>query len=94
MGKGDLITGDNPSPVGWPHQRLDPCYQWGNSPPNLSFAAFPDVRENVHYYNNIAKPGYTPLVYPHPLQFATSGGGASNPPKVLPPSGLIAISPH
>src|SRR6266480_3230898 len=29
-GRGDLISGNPPTPVGWPHQEQEPCYSWNN----------------------------------------------------------------
>jgi hypothetical protein len=56
-------------------EALDPIYQWGNnfkgntSPtcgtnlPNTVYY----VQPNRDYYDNVQKPNYTPLQYPHPL---------------------------
>jgi hypothetical protein len=58
------------------YEALEPAYQWGNnvngntSPTALP--ALPDqsanyIKQGYDYYDNIPKPGYVPLVYPHPL---------------------------
>jgi hypothetical protein len=75
-GKSDLITGgNNPTPVKWPHNALEPCYSWNNmangKPIGLS-SSLPTIQENRDYYNRAPQPGdsiypYTPYVYPHPL---------------------------
>jgi hypothetical protein len=88
MGKGDYISGANPTPVGWPHQQLEPCYAWGNTP-SLSMYAQSVLKANVHYFNNTAKPGYVPLVYPHPL--IGSVATTNQFPLVLPPSNVRAF---
>jgi hypothetical protein len=67
---GSLISGNPPvRPGGWNNQVTEPCYSWNNTTGNgqVNFSAGPGVRANVHYFNNAAKPGYTPYVYPHPL---------------------------
>jgi hypothetical protein len=79
---GSVITGNPPvRPAGWNDEVTEPCYQWANTTNgvlngNLSFAGAVTVRANEHYFNNIAKPGYTPYVYPHPL---ASGGPVATP---------------
>ena len=81
---GSLITGTPPiRPVGWNNQVTEPCYSWNNTTGNaaVNFSEGPGVRANVHYFNNAAKPGYRPYVYPHPL--VTS---PPTPPPTPPPS--------
>jgi hypothetical protein len=74
-GKGDLISGNPPGPVGWPHQALEPIYSWNNklngSNVNISGGLHPTLQENRDYYNDKEMPGYKPYAYPHPL---VSGG--------------------
>jgi len=76
----------------WSRQILDPIYEWGDNLTNYSFpnssygtptiinASPPGnlatIFTNVEYYGNTVKPGYTPLVYPHPLQNGGGGGGS------------------
>jgi hypothetical protein len=69
---------DPPTPAQWPNQTLTPCYEWNNTPSNLKFFAYENVRTNQHYYDGLAKPGYTPLIYPHPLVTAQDGGATNN----------------
>ena len=69
-GQGDLISSS--SGPRWPNQALDPVYSWNNKqvPDNTNVtvhSAYPSVKENRDFYNNIAKPGYVPYIYPHPL---------------------------
>jgi hypothetical protein len=72
-GKGDLISGNPPTPVGWPHQEQEPCYSWNNlhSPGgehlNFVLAASDTIHQNADFYNDTPMPGYVPYVYPHPL---------------------------
>jgi len=57
------------------YEALDPVYQWNNvvganrAPlAGVQSAATGNyVKANRDYYDNVAKPGYTPLQYPHPL---------------------------
>ena len=94
-GQGNLITGDTPlnSTTGtavWPNEAADPIYIWGNT---LNYQ-YPDaaygpavngaVGQNIvvngrGYVNGTAKPGYTPMVYPHPLV-----AGNPTPPTITP----------
>jgi hypothetical protein len=88
-GQGDLLVGDNPTPV-WLHDAIEPIYFWNNTVlenngglVNINWtegAEYPGViLENRDFFNS-AKPDYTPLVYPHPLDISD-----------LPtPTGLIA----
>jgi hypothetical protein len=73
-GKGSLITADDPSASGvsWPNQALDPVYSWNNKRAadgsNVDLvSAEPTIQEGRDFFNNTAKPGYKPYVYPHPL---------------------------
>lgn len=59
------------------YEVLDPIYQWGNtfgvntSPLITAGSIYQTtnyVKANVDYYDNVARPAYVPLVYPHPLQ--------------------------
>lgn len=40
------------------------------------------IKPNRDYFDNVVKPGYTPLVYPHPLNTGASGGGGGSSPGV------------
>jgi hypothetical protein len=65
--------------VTYPRQALDICYSWSNTITWDAFAvsqfgpvytyplASQTVVTNRDYLNNVIAPGYTPLVYPHPL---------------------------
>ncbi len=98
MGSGDLVVGDmqpwGPNPTvsttgvaQWPHQVTEGIYSWNNTlnGANVGFrSGFPHCQLNRDYFNDTPKPGYTPLVYPHPLQGATNGptngGNTLQPP--------------
>ena len=103
VGRGSFPA-SNPGnwPNGYPYTTsqyaaLEPMYQWGNnhrgntSPlcnvglPSQSTAYIVAGRD---YYNNIAKPGYTPLAYPHPLIASGTpiGGGPQMPPPPVVPT--------
>lgn len=80
---GALLSGDTPTPAAWPNQALEPLYQWGNTRNgvvNPTISAGGHIRANRDYVDNVAKPGYTPYPYPHPLTF--SGPPPSTPADV------------
>jgi hypothetical protein len=72
-GKGDLLTGDPPTPVGWPHQEQEPCYSWNNvhtpTGAHLNFVLGhgSTIQEGRDFFNDTPMPGYSPYTYPHPL---------------------------
>jgi parallel beta-helix repeat protein len=87
---------------------LEPMYQWGNNfrgdtSPEAGVANLilgPDnsplyIVKGRDYYDNIAKPGYTSLAYPHPLIAGGTpigGGPQAPPPPVVPTSTPPTIS--
>lgn len=83
-GQGDLLANANPinsvtSTPGWPHEKLDPMYEWGNHFV-VQVAGFPSgviagMGTNTYQIATV-RPGYVPLVYPHPL--ATNTWGFTN----------------
>jgi hypothetical protein len=78
-GKGDRMFGNIPTPIPWPHQAVEPVYAWSNTvsgAPARIGSGYSMILENRDYYNDTPMPGYTPLVYPHPL--VSAGFGASN----------------
>ena len=79
-GKGDLISGSNPTPVAWPHQQQEPIRIWGNTlgpsfgnnngKPMVYSQGYSVIENRDWFYssdNSAALPGYTPYTYPHPL---------------------------
>jgi hypothetical protein len=70
-GMSDLLVGGSntpsvpPTPVGWPNQADEPIYYWNNSG-KTNVASSDYYIKAGRDYKNEAKPGYTPLVYPHP----------------------------
>lgn len=78
----------------WPNEVLEGVYVWGNTLDGVQtgvMSYYPTLQLGRDFYNS-AKPGYTPLVYPHPLQSETyvgigAGGGPTNtpPPATNPP---------
>jgi hypothetical protein len=72
----------------WPTEAIEPIYCWGNTVNGAvgSIAsAYPVITAGTFYFNGVAKPGYVPLTYPHPL---VSSGGTTNiaAPTELPPA--------
>jgi hypothetical protein len=68
---GDLLSGNAPAPR-WLNQQIEPVYTWNNTfngAANAGVATTPDtpIKEGLHFINNKPKPGYKPLIYPHPL---------------------------
>jgi hypothetical protein len=75
--------------VSWPNEALESIYCWGNTIngtiANLS-SPYPNLQQNRDFYNS-SMPGYTPLVYPHPLDLSTNSG--LQPPSNLKIAGNI-----
>ncbi|HXC36317.1 MAG TPA: hypothetical protein VNV43_10610 [Candidatus Acidoferrales bacterium] len=78
----DTVTGK----TNWPNEVSDPIYEWNNnmswSYPNGDYAQAnyiiaenSGIVSNRDYIDGVPKPGYTPLVYPHPLD--TTNGFSS-----------------
>lgn len=79
VGQGDLLSGDNPSPVNL-HQTSQIIYGWGNvryqnatqnTPPtfagtNGASTSYPNIVAGRDYTNSLFV-GYVPYAYPHPL---------------------------
>jgi len=80
-GQGDLLSGDNPTPV-WLHEASEPVYVWGNqrsvnysvvTPASQNVgSSYPGIQANRDYFNGIPRPNYTPFIYPHPLTALTN----------------------
>lgn len=67
---GDSLSGDPPTPQGWPNQSEEPFYEWGNTINGDdvdTVADTPHVVEGRDFINDTPRPGYTPYTYPHPL---------------------------
>lgn len=86
-----VIDNFNPTPVpndgNGMRQPLEPIYYWGNSMAGggnnavvSSSYSTTTIREGYEMNNGISKPGYTPLVYPHPL---VSTNNPPPPPIIL-----------
>ncbi len=72
----DTVTGK----TNWPNQVLEPVMEWSNTLigliPNNSYQDYgvsdsPTIVSNRDFTVGTVKPGYTPLVYPHPLVSGT-----------------------
>jgi len=82
---GDLLSGQAPQPR-WLNQVLEPIYEWGNwinGQNGQVVTKFTTIREGTDFLNDTTKPGYAPLIFPHPLvdQSATL-------PSIDPPTNL------
>src|SRR3989454_10521327 len=74
-GTSDLLSGDPPTPVAWPHQIQDPVYVWSNtfSVTNATVnSEAAQVQPGRDYILDTPKPGYTAYTYPHPLVSGTA----------------------
>jgi hypothetical protein len=74
------------------YEALEPMYQWGNNvngntaptaSPGLPDQSGNYIRQGYDYYDNTPKPGYVPLVYPHPLVSGVTTGQPPAPPRNL-----------
>jgi hypothetical protein len=82
----------------WPSQAIEPIYCWGNSlngSVGTIGSAYPIITEGTYFFDGVAKPGYTPLTYPHPLVLI--GTNSITVPTETPPAAptnlRIATSP-
>jgi hypothetical protein len=77
IGGTDLAGVDVPSAPWTNTQTVSAWYEWNNTREagadvdfSTSFGSggdFSTINSGVNYFNNTAKPGYTPYTYPHPL---------------------------
>lgn len=101
-GSGDLLTGDDAinSTTGtpaWPHEPKEMVYFYGNT--NIyggvtnagafdALGGYLTIIEGRDFTNGLARPSYTPLVYPHPLDVST------NTPPIPPTLPSVIASPR
>lgn len=94
----DVVTGL----MAWPNEAFDPIYIWGNTmdyqypdsaygpPVNGGASQSTSIIQGRDWIDGTPKPGYTPLVYPHPLTLlggtndyftltVTNGSGSGTP---------------
>ncbi len=88
----DTLTGTQ----SWPNEALEPIYCWGNTlngAPAAMTSSYPQIQAGRDFYNNTPKPGYTPYVYPHPLDLGspTYGNTNTNSNPLLPPGNFHFI---
>jgi hypothetical protein len=81
-GNGILVTINTATGVpSWPNEALDPIYSWENTI-NGSLAEmsspYPGIQQGRDFYNDTPKPGYTPYIYPHPLDLSTNSSSGGN----------------
>jgi hypothetical protein len=93
-GPGDYLGGRNqqtgfPTSPRWLNQTNEPYYLWGNTVNGNSVGGVSSSAHVVAGVNfiNAAKPGYTPLVHPHPLVGGASPGATPGAPQNLRVSG-------
>ena len=87
-GTSRLLSGDPPS-GGNAQSSVEPIYVWNNTLNGVAFnttSGSINVQANRDYFTSIARPGYTPLTYPHPLQLQ----GTSDITPPAPPQNLQA----
>ena len=95
------------SGAAYPNQASAPLYAWNNGSSlgcstggscandiTIPPTGDPHVQAGRDYINNgtTAKPGYTPYVYPHPLQGSSQPGVPAPPPPPQPPSPPTAVT--
>jgi hypothetical protein len=72
-GEGSLVGGDTPKPPPtWNDEVAQPVYCWNNTnefghPINYQATLSQNQISGIHFINGVARPGYTPYIYPHPL---------------------------
>ncbi len=95
-GQGNLLSGDSPTPA-WPNQAADPVYIWGNSltmliPNNVNNARGNSqsmtIQRGRDWIDDVPRPGYVPLVFPHPLVTGSNTVATVSPPTMTPPTGV------
>ena len=95
MGRSDLMSNAVPPSV-WPHEVVEPIclwantwiYQWPNNWYGHSYAAANDTLSANSFLTNTVMPGYTALIYPHPL-VTTTNRSSGLPPVVT--TNLVAV---
>lgn len=98
-GKGDLLSGNPPMPVGWPHQESEPCYSWNNvytpTGAQLNFVrgAGNTIQEGRDFFNDTAIPGYMPFVYLHPLAANENQSPTPAPTPTAPATAMPTPTP-
>lgn len=74
-GTGNLISGDTPTPIGWPNEVQDTLYCWRNTVGGvvvpMGNSGYMTLVEGRDFTNGIVKPGWVPLTFPHPLITST-----------------------
>lgn len=83
-GQGDLLSGQTPTPA-WPHELLEPIYFWSNTLNGVAAQPILDAKTTRiqlgrEWLDDTVMPGYTPFIYPHPLQNA---GTPPFPPTII-----------
>jgi hypothetical protein len=95
-GQGGLLSGFDPTSVGWPRQAVSPIYAWNNTVNGGTAKATvvslaPVVAEGRDFYHSV-KPNYTAYQYPHPLVSTPSSEATATPAPTL-SEGVSAIPP-
>jgi hypothetical protein len=82
----------------WPSQTAEPIYCWGNNVNggvSAVTSSYPIVANGTNIINGVAKPGYIPLTYPHPLALIGTNNAIvpDQTPPAAPTNLRIATSP-
>src|SRR5262249_11142935 len=96
-GQGSLLSGFDPTPVGWPRQALSPIYAWNNTVNGGTAKAnvvslAPVIAEGRDFYHSV-KPGYAAYQYPHPLVSTPSSEATATPAPTVLSDGVSTIPP-
>jgi hypothetical protein len=101
MGQGDLLTGDNPTPV-WLHQKSEPIHIWGNTLYTVFSVAtlatttigspFASMKVGTDILNS-APTDYSAYTYPHPLTLGTNAVVVVAAKNLIPPTDLNVSGP-
>lgn len=96
-GTGSLIDGDTPTPLTWPGQVLDPLHVWGNrlnggqAGSGVVVSRSSVLVRGRDYYDNVARPNYTPYTYPHPLTTGETSSTGGTTPSPLPAPTMLRV---
>ena len=70
----------------WPNESLEGIYCWANTlngAHSEESSLYPGIQVGRDIYNDTPRPGYTPLVYPHPLASSNTNNNILLPPSHL-----------
>lgn len=93
MGKDDGLMNNLPATpnTGWHNAATEMCYQWGGNTFRLE-SVEPCIVEGRDFTNGVAKSGYTPYTFPHPLT-TVSDAPPSIPATPSPADAATGVNP-